>query len=93
MSWKPNHLPEVKGAMERTGFKTTLQEGLRVLCTPPGLMQTALESSAKKQKCSNCSPAPPTQATLSAAEGLLEEGHIPLGATPLPRPPTAEKKG
>lgn len=93
MRWKPNRLPVVEGAMERTGFKTALQEGLRVLCTPPGSMQTALESSAKIKSAPTVPPAPPIQATPSAAEGLLEEGHVPLGAIPLPRPPAAEKKG
>lgn len=47
----------------------------------------------KNQKCANCSSSSSIQATPSAAEGLLEEGHVPLGAIPLPRPPAAEKKG
>lgn len=90
MRWKPNRLPVVEGATERTVFKTAVEDGLHVLCIPPGSMQIALESSAKIKSAPT---APPIQATPSTAKGLLEEGHIPLGASPLPRPPAAEKKG
>lgn len=47
-------------------------------------------SRRNNQKRTYCSS---IQATPSTAKAFLQEGHIPRGASPLPRPPTAEKKG
>lgn len=84
MKWKSNCLPVVKGAMERTAFETALQEGLQ------GQRKQHWNPAQKSKVHQLLLQLLPTP---SVAKELLEEGHTPLGAIPLPRPLAAEKKG
>lgn len=73
-----------------TVFKTALQQGLHVLCTPAGSMQITLESSTKIKKRHLLLQLLLYRQLLLWQKDFLE-GHIPLGAILLPRPPAADK--